>query len=620
MKLYLMAAFFVALPVSGADIPCAGDHTLRAATREWSDFPERAPARLECLFEAPADSRLLVLRQVDVKRADWRVTLNGLVLGNLLADEHRQMLVLNLPEGLLRASGNRLVIATAKPLQLADDIRVDRIAGQPAGWLSQARLRVRVARRMPVRITLADAERTLLAHGARSQQGTAARTGVVYAINGEADIPVPAGSYTVWASRGFEYSAARKDVAVKPGETREVRLAIRREVQIPPGWTGGDTHLHTLERSGHGDATVAERIVSIAGEGLDWAVCTEHNLASTYDVSPGTFRAIQGVEVTTAKGHFNVFPWPVGKAVPDVRGNWPASLTPDMAVIWNHPRDTHSGYQPFDPAHYIDVAGEGHPFPGNAIEVVNSGAMYSHPLQLAEDWMRLLNRGRAFAAIGSSDSHTVTTFAAGQARTYVKGDDVAAAIQQGHTAVSYGLVAFLEQHGSKLVATVQGPSWSRAERLRVYANGELIEERPLGKAGRWQGEITPPRLKQDAFLVVIATGGDDAVFWPISRPYQPVTPDWKPMTLGISPALRWDGDGDGKFETPRQQAEGLLSATSSIASVVERLRTTDAAVAAQVGLILREKRQLNDLMAAAGTLPARSQEVLRRVAEQIPRP
>lgn len=551
---FTLVLVFATLALPAAAESCGGSHVLRGAAgvREWTDFPAEAPARLECSLAVPSSTfttgaQTLVLRQDDVKRADWEVAVNGQVLGRLAADEHRQMLALEIPAGVLHpGSDNTLRIATASPAQLRDDIRIDRIAIHPAAlvpWQTQAKLRVRVeAEGLPVRLTLADAEGTLLWHGAASKEGIAARTGVVYMATGVAEIPVPAGSYTVWATRGFEYGAAKADVTVKAGASRDVRLSIRREVQIPGGWTAGDTHLHTRERSGHGDASVAERILSIAGEGLDWAVSTEHNRTSSFDVPAGWFRAIPGIEITTAKGHFNAFPWPLDKTAPDVRGDWPASLTGDMAVIWNHPRDMHSGYRPFDPSHYDAANGKGHNYPGNALEVVNSGAMYSHPLQLVEDWMNLLKAGRQFAAIGSSDSHTVATFAAGQARTYVKGPDAAAAIRRGDTAVSYGLATFLDRTADgRVFASVYGPSWSRARKLRVYADAALLEERsitPQRKAGlQWRGPMAvPPGTK---FLVVVAIGNDNPPFWPISRPYQPVSPDWAPMTLGISPALWW---------------------------------------------------------------------------------
>src|SRR3712207_6912951 len=41
-------------------------------------------------------------------------------------------------------------------------------------------------------------------------------------------------------------------------------------------------YVHTLELSGHGDASVDERVLTAAGEGLDVIVATEHNQVADY--------------------------------------------------------------------------------------------------------------------------------------------------------------------------------------------------------------------------------------------------------------------------------------------------------------------------------------------------
>ena len=621
---------------------CAGMHALRAGqSREWSDFPSEAPPRLTCTVVAGSAKgpATLLLRQDDVKRADWQVMLNGHPLGYLLADEHKQMRLFEIPASLLHTGDNELRFATNGKGTMDDDIRIDRIQIDPlprAALLAAGKVHVRIAdqrgKPLPARITVTDDQQTLLPVGAVSGGDLAVRTGTVYTASGDAEFTLPAGSHVLWASRGFEYSAAHKTLRIESGSTQRVELHIQREIEIP-GWTAGDTHLHTVERSGHGDATVRERAITIAGEGIAWAASTEHNRPDTLP-DLGSFLPIPGVEMTTAHGHFNLFPWPAGMSLPKPNAPW-AELWDKLphgdgiAVIWNHPRDNHSGYRAFDPSHYVELAAESldvRVFPGNAMEVVNSGAMYSHPLRLAEDWMRHLNRGAQIAAVGSSDSHTVATFPAGQARTYVHTGDgrptastVANAFARGETAVSYGLAAFLDQRGDRLFARVYGPSWNRARRLLVYANAERVAELTIDGPARgglqWQGEISPPALRHDAWLVVIATGSDQPPpYWPISRPYQPVTPDWSPMTLGISPAVRWDGNHDGRFETPRQQAEAILADPSGLATA---LAQHDAAVAAQAGfLLVREGRLAAFLTAEATYLPRSIRTTLEIVGAQ----
>src|SRR5207302_9767391 len=88
------------------------------------------------------------------------------------------------------------------------------------------------------------------------------------------------------------------------------------------GYVSCDTHIHTLTHSGHGDCTEAERLVTLAGEGIELPVSTEHNIAIRYPakVEPGDARAwftpVVGDEVTTSVGHFNAFPLDPSRLVP----------------------------------------------------------------------------------------------------------------------------------------------------------------------------------------------------------------------------------------------------------------------------------------------------------------
>ena len=92
-------------------------------------------------------------------------------------------------------------------------------------------------------------------------------------------------------------------------------LAIKREVETK-GWVSSDTHVHTLTHSGHGDATDLERVITLAGEGIELPIITDHN--KQIDLHAVALKAavrkyftpVVGNEVTTDFGHFNVFPLP----------------------------------------------------------------------------------------------------------------------------------------------------------------------------------------------------------------------------------------------------------------------------------------------------------------------
>src|SRR5262249_43082503 len=126
------------------------------------------------------------------------------------------------------------------------------------------------------RITVLSARGALATTGATSSEKLAVRPGVIYTADGSAKFGLPAGEYTIHAGRGFEYGVATVRVSVKPGESVRKELAIRREVPTP-GWVACDTHVHTLTHSGHGDATDVERVITLAGEGIELPLATDHN-------------------------------------------------------------------------------------------------------------------------------------------------------------------------------------------------------------------------------------------------------------------------------------------------------------------------------------------------------
>jgi len=612
-------------------------HLRNDPQREWSSFPERAEAvALEQKFAAKANlgEFALRLRQQDVKQA-WRVSLNGKPVGELIRDEADLAIYLPIPPGRLGDGENVLRIESpARGPQNADDIRVGEIQlhSRPvAEVLSEATLDLAVVdegsgRPLPVRLTIVDANGSRQSTATVSSDRLAVRPGVVYTADGAARFTLPAGKYTVYASRGFEYSLAQVELTLAAGQTERRTLAIRQEVDTA-GYVACDTHIHTLTHSGHGDATLAERLITLAGEGIELPIATDHNVHIDYEGEARRlnvrqhFTPVIGNEVTTAAGHFNIFPVEPGVRVPDYkRKDWAGTFdeifaTPGVQVaILNHARDLHSGVRPFGTALFNAAAGEniaGWPMRFNAMEVVNSGATQTDPLRLPRDWMALLNHGYQVTPVGSSDSHDVARYIVGQGRTYIRCDDrdvarldVAAAVssfRQGHVLVSYGLLAELSVRETladaiRLGVIVKGPAWTTATRVQLYANGELIREEPVASAA---GELPPgvkysatwniPRPKHDVHWVAIALGkGIDGPHWATAKPYQPTSPDWQPQTLGISGAVWIDGDGDQRHTPARQYAQrAVAAAAGDPAKLVAGLATYDAPIAAQAASLWR---------------------------------
>jgi hypothetical protein len=651
-------------------------HHLRVAgPREWSDFPAQPEsANFSLSFPATpnAGEWTLRLRQQDV-RQPWKVLLNGKDIGRLATDENDTAMCFAVPAGALRAGDNRLVIEQVG--KTPDDIRVGEIVlddRPPKEVLSAATVDISIAEQdeggkstpLPCRLTIVDDRGALATIGAASGEQLAVRPGVIYTGNGRATFGVPAGSYTIYAGRGFAYGIDSVRVAVKPGDVVRKTLSIRREVPTP-GYVSCDTHIHTLTYSGHGDATIDERVITLAGEGIELPIATDHNRQISLHetaVMLGVrrwFTPVVGNEVTTSLGHFNIFPVPAGDRIPDYKAkDWKqifASIQEQTAakiVILNHPRDLHSGFRPFGPEHHNAVTGanlDGWILQANAMEVVNSGAQQTDPLQLFRDWFGLLNRGMLLTPVGASDSHDVSRFIVGQGRTYIRCNDddpgnlnVDEAVDnflKGRVLVSCGLLADITVNGRfgpgdlapatdeiKVAVRVLGPSWVTADTVALYANGQKIREARIPKvqpAGvKWSGEWTLPRFKHDVHLVAIATGpGISELYWPIAKPYQPASPHVNRRVIGTSGAVWIDGDGDGKRTCARHHAQRLARlASDDPAKLMQSLRECDEAVAAHVAELMLTKgaslQELRDHAKTAGQRAERGVELFMEAWRQ----
>ncbi|MCY2966812.1 MAG: CehA/McbA family metallohydrolase, partial [Planctomycetota bacterium] len=615
-------------------------HHLRiAGPREWSDFPaipESSRLELKFISQRNASEATLVFRQQDVKQP-WKIRLNDRLLGELTIDENDMVVALRVPADVLRDGDNVLLLEQDNGAKTPDDIRVGEMTldRRPRPEvLGEATVKVEVldvdtGRRIPVRITIVNDSGALQSLGTSSDQHLAVRPGVVYTGDGNAVLSLPAGKYVVSAGRGFEYSLASQRLELLAGESKSTTLSIRREVPTE-GWVACDTHVHTLTFSGHGDATIEERMLTLAGEGIELPISTDHN--KYIDFEPFArklgmrkhFTPVVGNEVTTPFGHFNIFPT-LSDATPAASKttDWTQLFagiysTPRVkGVILNHARDLHSNVRPFGPREYNAVVAEfrdGRVLRANAMEIVNSGAVQSDILRLPLDWMGQLNSGRSITPVGASDSHDVARYFVGQGRTYIQArdddpgdlnpDEATTNFVQGRVMVSYGLLAELtvnQRYGpGELVPAVLetvtvsvrvlGPHWVRAHTVRLYANGELIREEKIDsddstKRERgilWKGDWDLPRPRHDVHLVAMAIGpGIDGLHWKTSKPYQPTSPDWNSSVFGVSGAVWLDVDGDGRPTPAVDYARRILAGRKTeLRELLADLAPYDAAIAA----------------------------------------
>ena len=184
-------------------------------------------------------------------------------------------------------------------------------------------------------------------------------------LNGRAELLVRPGTYFVYSSRGLEYDLVRTEVSVGPGETVSVVGTLTHVVDTT-GWIAGDMHIHTIN-SVDAEVTLDDRVLWLAGEGIEWAVSSDHNYVTNFGpniVENGLVDwmvSTVGIELTTLDGgHFNAYPieytpgpithgsfeWsflPPGEIFSRLRDL--GKYGPDQTVVQvNHPRDTLLGY------------------------------------------------------------------------------------------------------------------------------------------------------------------------------------------------------------------------------------------------------------------------------------
>jgi hypothetical protein len=602
--LFILLVLVAREPASATVLDGKSYHLRSGTGAEWEEFADKTPhgSRLDLKFRAKQSraEQTLLIRQYNVKQ-EWPVLLNDQKLGVLFLMEDPLTATLRVPGGLLKDGENTLSIIPPKE---NDDIVVSHfewLDGSPAKAFA-GRIEVKVTeanRPLPCRITVVDDQNSLAALHASETRTVAARPGVVYTANGAATIALRPGMHTIYASRGPEYSVATQRVAVAQGKVIPFEMRLTREVPTA-GLVSSDTHIHTFTHAKHGDATIHERMLTIAGEGLELPISTEHNMLADFNgpaKAAGVreyFTPVLGCEVTTRRGHFNVFPILPESRVPDFRiEHWPALMenirgTPGVQfVVLNHPRDVHSGFCPFAETNFNARTGEnlrGFEFSFDGVELINSGALRTDLMQVFHDWFALLNYGHKIVGVGASDSHDVSRFIVGQGRTYILCDDsdpgridvaeVLANLKKGKALISLGLITKLKLEdrfeagdlatglgkNMKVFAQVLGPSWAEADQIELFANGKRIAQHRIDPSRRVEKanvSWTLPRPKNDFHLIAIASGpGVRSPHWAIPRPYQASSPKWNPRVLGATNPIWVDADGDGQYTPLRLQKAG----------------------------------------------------------------
>ncbi|MCA9006319.1 MAG: CehA/McbA family metallohydrolase [Planctomycetaceae bacterium] len=551
----------------------------------------------------------------------WNVYINDTLLGKLEAhipqiDSNPEQdgfhrIGFAVPANVLKEGENKLSVSGRGQPAVLRNLVLDGRPLRQALQLEQVTVKVKTpeGKPVPARITVVNEQGQLSKLYNAQKPTTAVRPGILYTLGTGDSFELPPGKYTLYATRGMEWGVDRQPIVVESNKPLNQTLVISREVDTT-GFIACDSHIHTLPGSGHGNATFEERMITIAGEGIEVAIATDHNHISDYSGyqnRTGTskhFHSISGDEVTTHNGHFTAFPLDPEKAVPGgVKGrnplflkqeNW-GELIADMrtkgaeVVILNHPYWPSIPDGPFGRLHFNRSTGQRNAgpefnFPGyEVVQPANKTPDFYYAL---EDWMSLLNRGLKLTAVGATDSHTVNS-PVGQARTYLKSttDDISQitpgevchAFTAGRAVASAGIFANLKlnrqfnmgdlvsaealrndsqnQH-SKLKATlrVAAPSWVRPREVILYLNGKQVAQKnidsepnqPTDQTLEFSLELPP----HDAYLVAFVLG--DGITLPGWTTYGKAS-------QAITNPIFLDLDGDSKYSAPRTTAKTLIA-------------------------------------------------------------
>jgi hypothetical protein len=578
--------------------------------------------RLDLNFEARSNSSEWTLRleQRDVTD-EWGIELNGKRIARLNILEPATTAYFVAPPFSLVDGTNKLSIVPSNP---ADDILVGNIELIPKALRDVRQLgHVIVSvtgddplRAMPARITIANREK-IFADIYNVTPATAAwRNGIIYTGEHPVEFDLPQGEWIISATRGMEWSHARAPLRIFIGQTLSVPLKLQHLVDTT-GYIAADTHLHTYTFSKHGDASVDERVVSLAGEGVEFAVATDHNHVTDYKPRQAAlaltsyYTAVMGNEITTSNGHFNAFPFKSDARTPNIKEtNWVRLVENIRAegaqyVILNHPRWPTITNSPFE--HWgLNRASGGRtnemPFTVDAMEVVNSTVPLKDGSYMLRDWFALWNRGEHLWGVGASDTHTIHDVP-GQGRTYIPSatddpanlnvDSIIKEMRAGNMSVSYGIFAYAQVNGAvkmgqiasptngvvDVLFHVASPDWISPTQAVVYLNGIKVAETNLVKVtglpfnADLQFKIPAP--KQDAHLICVAFGeAIDDPAWPTYAKY----------TLAVANPIFIDVDKDGKYQSPRDTALAAMQTMQplTIAKIERALNEFDAAIGVQL--------------------------------------
>ncbi len=415
----------------------------------------------------------------------------------------------------------------------------------------------------------------------------------VYALDGRAQLYLAPGTYDIVATHGPRHSLSRKAVTVRDGESVALADTVA-EVVAADGWVSADFNLHAAP-SPDAPGSLEARIASLACEGVDVAVATDHNHITDYGPTVkalGLSRPlpIVGDEITTQGtdlyGHFNAFPLPRPESddpsresrLPRYYGISPREIFASARALGaqiiqvNHARmPPRIGY--FDLAGVDAQTGSAGPrFSDDfdAIEAFN-GIWIESPDRVREgvlDLVAMARRGKMVAATGNSDSHQLLYQEAGYPRTYVRArgpsveDAVVLGLRTRETTVSSGPFVTMSVNGGP-IGSMQRVGTERTVRVRVRVEAPAWV--PVDSVELWVDDT--PKVKESVrgpardgvrfekeYSLVIAADATILAWAESQTPIGWISPYTQARAIGFTGLVYVDANGDGSVRVPSGSA------------------------------------------------------------------
>jgi hypothetical protein len=415
-------------------------------------------------------------------------------------------------------------------------------------------------------------------------------------LDGSGSQPVPPGTYTYTASRGYEHAPVTGVLEVPEGGAAALELTMVPVVDTS-GWVSIDTHVHSWD-SPDSRVNPVDVLLHGAAHGLDLVLYTEHEHIvdrSTLPAETGLDRwvdSIGGEEVTASvPEHLTMFP-----VEPDgsYRGGPVEWYGRDLDELFGLMRERSGGGVNLlnHPSYLGDIdwdrllAEPGMDDPTllglapdaalwswdlDGIEVMNGhGVPFAGGNERWLDWQSMLNAGRPLVAVGCSDDHGGNKV--GFPRTYVPAstdvprevatDEVVAAFHEGRALASAGAFARLIVDDSAGIGDLHVPEGDTVElaltieaipeidvtHAVVFWNCDTVLSVPASDPGgvvKLDERLSIPveLLDGDGHLTVAAFGAERL---PLGMPQ--FDPAGVPRVI-TSPV--WiDRDGDGSITAP----------------------------------------------------------------------